>query len=113
MELLIKLNIYEIIIVSVGTSFIVEALKHLLPKVKTKITLPIITLLITILRIFPLETFKIEEPSAMVFNFLLTVSFTILFYKYGGERIVKFLLGSFVNRIENTTKAKEETPYNE
>jgi hypothetical protein len=111
MELLIKLNLYEIIIVSVGTSLLVEALKHLFPKIKTKITLPNITLLFTMLRIFPLESINFEQPSTMIFNFLLTVSFTILFYKYGGERIVKFLVGTITNRIENTSKAKEGEPF--
>lgn len=111
MELLIKLNLYEIVIVSVATSIGVETVKYFVPNAKTKIILPLITLLFTVLRIFPLETISFSEPSKMVFNFILTVSFSILFYKYGGERIVKFIVGSVTSRIENTSKAKEETPY--
>jgi len=111
MELLIKLNLYEIIIVSIATSLGVETVKCFVPNAKTKIILPLITLLFTVLRIFPLETISFAEPSKMVFNFILTVSFSILFYKYGGERIVKFIVGSVASRIENTSKNKENEPF--
>lgn len=111
MELLIKLNLYEIIIVSIATSIGVETVKYFVPNAKTKIILPLITLLFTVLRIFPLETISFSEPSKMIFNFILTVSFTILFYKYGGERIVKFIVGSVTSRIENTSKNKENEPF--
>lgn len=111
MELLLKFNIIEILIVSVGTSFLVEAISHLSPKTNKRILLPVVALVSTILRIFPFETLNFSQPSGMVFNFLVTVSFSILFYKYGGERITKGLLKSLTGRILDTTKSRENEPF--
>ena len=111
MELLLKINIYEIIIVAIAVSFIVEGIGYVFRTVKRRVLLPAVSLGITVLRIFPLESIEFSNPSAMIFNLLLTVSFAILFYKYGGERVVKFITGSIATRIENTTKAKENEPF--
>jgi len=111
MELLIKLNIYEIVIVSVMVSFVVEGIAFIWRGVSKRVLLPVVALAVTVLRIYPLESLKFDEPSAMILNFVFTISFAILFYKYGGSRLVKALTGSISDRVINTTKAKENEPF--
>ena len=73
MELLLRINIYEIIIVAIVVSFIVEGIGYVFRTVKRRVLLPAVSLGITVLRIFPLESIEFSNPSAMIFNLLLTV----------------------------------------
>ena len=62
MELLLRINIYEIIIVAIAVSFIVEGIGYVFRTVKRRVLLPAVSLGITVLRIENTTKAKENEP---------------------------------------------------
>jgi len=93
---------------SVATVIVVEALKRTTPKRITGKTLLPITSLLMVLLFIPFDISDIDKVRKLLFNILVNASFSILFYEFGGKKVVDWLFTTVLAKFFPTQKKEED-----
>lgn len=103
------IDLFGVIVNALCVSFALEALKRMLPKIRTRVLLPFVSLLFTVLYI-PFSDYKIENIQLLVTHYIFTTSFSVLYYLYLGKRTVERLINAAFGSVDVTAKDTESRP---
>ena len=103
------IDLFGVILNALLVSFALEAVKRMLPQIKTRVLLPFVSLAFTVLYV-PFSDYKIENIQQLVTHYIFTTSFSVLYYLYLGKRTVERLINGAFGSIDNSAKDVESRP---
>lgn len=110
METLAKyLDFFGVILNAILVSFTLEALKRMFPKIKTRPFLPLVSLAYTLLYI-PFFEYRWDNFQVLFIHYIFTISFSVLYYLYLGEKTIIRLLDMASGAVDSTAKQVESKP---
>jgi hypothetical protein len=100
-----------LIIIAVGTSFIVGAVDIFTPEgLRNRYILPMVTLIVVFLNTSFTPAMKFADWQNLIFQFIFNCSVAILFYISGGKWLVDKVIGWIKKQLENKLGKDEVTP---